>query len=60
MSENLHNYRKSYEKGALRKRDVAAHPLDQFKLWFDELKALDADIEINALYHLRCRWVSQN
>ena len=50
MSENLHNYRKSYEKGALRKRDVAVHPLDQFKLWFDELKALDADIEINAMH----------
>ena len=50
MSENLHHYRKSYEKGALRKQDAAGDPMDQFRLWFDELKALALDIEINAMH----------
>jgi pyridoxamine 5'-phosphate oxidase len=50
MSENLHHYRKSYEKGALRKREAAQDPMDQFQLWFDQLKALDLNIEINAMH----------
>lgn len=50
MSENLHHYRKSYEKGALRKQDAAQDPMTQFQLWFDELKSLDLDIEINAVH----------
>jgi pyridoxamine 5'-phosphate oxidase len=50
MSQNLHHYRKSYQKGALRKQDAASDPLDQFKRWFGELKALDLDIEINAMH----------
>lgn len=50
MSENLHHYRRSYEKGALRKQDVAQDPYEQFQIWFDELKALDLNIEINAVH----------
>lgn len=50
MSENLHHYRKSYEKGALRKQEATQDPMDQFQLWFDQLKALDLNIEINAMH----------
>ena len=50
MAENLHHYRKSYEKGVLRKLDAAQDPLDQFKRWFDELKDLNSAIEINAMH----------
>jgi len=50
MSQNLHHYRKSYQKGALRKQDTAADPFDQFTLWFDALKSLELDIEINAMH----------
>jgi len=50
MSENLHHYRKSYEMSALRKNDVLANPLDQFTRWFDQLKSLNSDIEINAMH----------
>ena len=50
MSQNLHSYRKSYQKGALRKQDAAADPFDQFTLWFEALKSLELDIEINAMH----------
>ena len=50
MSENLQHYRKSYDKGALRKNQALSDPLDQFTKWFDELKALDVDFEINAMH----------
>ncbi len=50
MAENLQHYRKSYQKGALSKQDAAQDPMDQFQIWFDELKALNLDIEINAMH----------
>ena len=43
MSENKHTdlnqLRVDYQKGALRKSDVAADPFEQFVAWFDEARA---------------------
>ena len=49
MSQELHGYRKSYEKGELDQSNVAAHPKDQFKVWFEAAEASGTIDEINAM-----------
>ena len=49
MSNNLHNFRKSYEKGELLKSLVDPNPLQQFKTWFYEAKETIGDGEVNAM-----------
>ncbi len=49
MSQNLHNYRRSYEKGTLTKASVDPNPLQQFRTWFYEAKeTIDAG-EVNTM-----------
>lgn len=49
MATNLHEYRKSYEKGNLEESKVAEDPLKQFKIWFQEAEASAAVDEVNAM-----------
>ena len=48
MSSNLHNYRKSYEKGILTIDSVADDPMMQFEQWFKEAEASNTVDEVNA------------
>ena len=49
MAEDLHEYRKSYEKGELSKATVDANPLQQFRTWFHEIKDNGGVDEVNAM-----------
>ena len=49
MAKNLHNYRRSYEKGSLLKSNVDANPLQQFRTWFFEAKESNDIGEVNAM-----------
>ena len=49
MTQNLHNYRRSYEKNSLSKETVDANPLQQFRTWFYEAKDADDVNEVNAM-----------
>jgi len=49
MQDNLHDYRKNYEKGALTKESVDPNPLQQFRTWFYEVKELGGVDEVNAM-----------
>lgn len=49
MSEKLHNYRKSYEKGELTETSVDVNPMQQFRTWFFELKDSGGVDEVNAM-----------
>ncbi|MFC7357329.1 pyridoxamine 5'-phosphate oxidase [Jejudonia soesokkakensis] len=49
MNTNLHNYRKSYEKGELTIESVAKSPFDQFENWFSEAEKSNTVDEINAM-----------
>ena len=49
MSEKLHNYRKSYEKGELTETLVDENPMQQFRTWFFELKDSGSVDEVNAM-----------
>lgn len=49
MTEKLHNYRKSYEKGALSKTSVDENPMQQFRTWFFEVKDSGGVDEVNAM-----------
>lgn len=49
MSEKLHNYRKSYEKGELTETSVDENPMQQFRTWFFELKDSGGVDEVNAM-----------
>lgn len=48
MSNNLHNYRKSYEKGSLTLENVATTPMSQFEDWFYEAETSQLVDEVNA------------
>lgn len=48
MKESLHDYRKSYEKGALTLENLDANPLQQFRKWFHEIDDSDSVDEANA------------
>ncbi|WP_298350948.1 pyridoxamine 5'-phosphate oxidase [uncultured Dokdonia sp.] len=49
MNRDLHDYRKSYEKGELLIQNVAQHPIDQFKTWFKEVEEAGGIAEPNAM-----------
>ncbi len=49
MTENLHDYRKSYEKGILSETAVDPNPLQQFRSWFQEAKDAPDGSEANAM-----------
>ncbi|MCF6306978.1 MAG: pyridoxamine 5'-phosphate oxidase [Flavobacteriaceae bacterium] len=49
MSQNLHNFRRIYEKGSLSKETVDANPLQQFQTWFYDAKEADSVNEVNAM-----------
>ena len=49
MRDNLHDYRKSYNKGELTKNKVDANPLQQFRKWFYEAKDSGSVEEANAM-----------
>ncbi|WP_405202253.1 pyridoxamine 5'-phosphate oxidase [Dokdonia sp. LLG6352-1] len=49
MNRDLHDYRKSYEKGELLIENVAQHPIDQFKTWFKEVEEAGGVAEPNAM-----------
>jgi len=49
MSQNLHNYRRSYEKGTLTKAGVDPNPLQQFRTWFYEAKETIGEGEVNTM-----------
>lgn len=49
MRDNLHDYRKSYNRGALTKDKVDTNPLQQFKKWFYEAKDSGSVEEVNAM-----------
>jgi len=49
MEGDLGNYRKSYEKGELLKKDVPQNPMELFQKWFYEVSQFFPDIESNAM-----------
>jgi len=49
MSQNLHNYRRNYEKNSLSKGSVDPNPMQQFRTWFYEAKDADEVNEVNAM-----------
>ena len=49
MDKNLHNYRKSYEKGSLTEDTVLENPLEQFAAWFVEAEKDPTVEEPNAM-----------
>lgn len=49
MNRDLHNYRQSYEAGALDIEHTAADPMEQFALWFKEVEAAGGVKEPNAM-----------
>jgi pyridoxamine 5'-phosphate oxidase len=48
MEKNLENYRRSYEKHALRRKDLEEHPMLQFQNWFLESEEMEQG-ESNAM-----------
>ena len=49
MDKNLHNYRKSYEKGYLTEDTILENPLQQFAAWFLEAEKAPELEEPNAM-----------
>ncbi len=49
MKEDLHSYRKSYEKAELTRENLDANPLQQFRKWFHEVDQADGVDEANAM-----------
>ena len=49
MEKDLGNYRKSYEKGALRLNEVPENPLELFQKWFYEVDNHFPEDETNAM-----------
>ncbi|MFT6126408.1 MAG: pyridoxamine 5'-phosphate oxidase [Polaribacter sp.] len=49
MRDNLHDYRKNYNKGELTKSTVDSNPLQQFRKWFHEVKDSESVDEVNAM-----------
>tara|TARA_R100000935_G_scaffold8302_7_gene17460 strand:- start:91456 stop:92100 length:645 start_codon:yes stop_codon:yes gene_type:complete len=49
MSQNLHDYRKSYEKGELTLESVLENPFQQFEQWFRAAEASGSVDEVNAM-----------
>tara|TARA_B100000795_G_scaffold194471_1_gene148695 strand:- start:6144 stop:6788 length:645 start_codon:yes stop_codon:yes gene_type:complete len=49
MDKNLHDYRKSYEKGSLTKDTVSKNPMVQFTNWFQQAEESSTVEEPNAM-----------
>ncbi|MGJ8665838.1 MAG: pyridoxamine 5'-phosphate oxidase [Patiriisocius sp.] len=49
MDKNLHDYRKSYEKGTLNLNEVDKNPMKQFQVWFSNAESQKAVEELNAM-----------
>ena len=49
MRDNLHDYRRNYEKGELSKESVDPNPMQQFRTWFYEVKDSGGVDEVNAM-----------
>jgi len=49
MSQNLQDFRRSYEKDSLSKASMDANPLQQFRTWFYEAKESNSEGEVNAM-----------
>jgi pyridoxamine 5'-phosphate oxidase len=49
MDKNLHDYRKSYEKGSLKEDTVLENPLEQFATWFVDAEKTPTVEEPNAM-----------
>ena len=49
MTEDLSNYRRSYDKFELSKSDVDKNPFKQFQKWFREIDNTFEDVEANAM-----------
>lgn len=49
MQKDLGNYRKSYEKSALREDSISDNPMQLFRKWFYEVEASDGVDEPNAM-----------
>lgn len=49
MEKDLSNYRKSYEKGELRLKDVPENPMELFQKWFFEIDKFFNEDETNAM-----------
>ncbi|WP_353778746.1 pyridoxamine 5'-phosphate oxidase [Winogradskyella sp. 3972H.M.0a.05] len=49
MEKDLSNYRKSYEKGELRLKDVPGNPMELFQKWFLHVDAHFPEDETNAM-----------
>ena len=49
MDKNLHDYRKSYEKGSLTEDTVLENPLEQFAAWFVDAEKTTTVEEPNAM-----------
>jgi len=49
MNRDLHNYRKTYEKGELLLENTALNPMEQFKTWFKEVEDAGGVTEPNAM-----------
>ena len=55
MPEDLSQLREDYTGGSLRRSDLAAEPIAQFKLWFEQARELQV-VEPNAM--TATRWCS--
>jgi len=49
MQDNLHNIRRSFEKGSLSKKTVDPNPIQQFRTWFYEAKDSEMVEDVNAM-----------
>jgi pyridoxamine 5'-phosphate oxidase len=49
MQENLHNIRRSFEKGSLSEKTVDPNPMQQFRTWFHEAKDSERVEDVNAM-----------
>lgn len=49
MEKNLENYRKVYQKDELRLENLEKNPIKLFQQWFNQVEALDAIDEANAM-----------
>ena len=49
MQDNLHNIRRSFDKGSLSKSTVDPNPMQQFRTWFYEAKESNLEQDVTAM-----------
>ncbi len=49
MRDNLHDYRKTYDKGELSEHSVDPNPMQQFRTWFYAVEVAGGVDEVNAM-----------